>query len=190
MEALNARLVEAGAAVAVLAAEAASPDFHARFSCTGRHYAYRLVSRRAPLALESGRAWRLSGALDLGAMREAAAHLVGRKDFTTFRSVHCQAASPVRTLDRLEIDSDGEQVVVRASARSFLHHQVRSMTGALAWVGLGRWTPERLREALLARDRAQLPINAPPDGLYFVQADYAEVSAGLTRRLPIPAVTD
>jgi tRNA pseudouridine38-40 synthase len=190
MEALNARLVEQGVAVAVLSAEEAPPGFHARFSCTGRHYLYRLVCRRAPLALDAGRAWRLPKPLDLDRMREAAVYLVGRHDFTTFRSVHCQAQSAIKTLDRLEIVGEGEQVMLRASARSFLHHQVRSMTGALVWVGLGRWTPDRLRQALDARDRGALPINAPPDGLYFVQADYGEVSAGLTPAMSIPAVSD
>jgi tRNA pseudouridine38-40 synthase len=180
MEALNARLTEAGAAVAVLEAEAVPQDFHARFSCTGRHYLYRLVCRRAPLALEAGRAWRLSRPLDLEAMREAAAYLVGRHDFTTFRSVHCQADSPVRTLDRLDIRAEGERVDLYASARSFLHHQVRSMAGALVWAGLGRWTPGDVQAALEARDRDRLPINAPPEGLFFLRADYRKVSAGLT----------
>jgi tRNA pseudouridine38-40 synthase len=182
MEAINARLVEAGAAVAVLSAEEIDPGFHARFSCTARHYQYRIICRRAPLTIEAGLAWRLPRPLDIAAMREGAVHLLGRQDFTTFRSVHCQGGSPWRTLDRLDIEADGDRVFIHASARSFLHHQVRSMTGALAWVGLGRWQPADLKAALDARDRGRLPLNAPPDGLYFGSADYGEVSAGLTGR--------
>lgn len=174
MEALNARLREAGAKVAVLAAHEAGPDFHARFSCIARSYAYRVVCRRAPLTFEEGLAWRIPNRLDTGAMREGAGHLVGRHDFTSFRSVHCQASSPIRTLDvlRVEETADGDRVTVVAEARSFLHHQVRSMVGALVHVGLGRAPPEAVRAILDARDRTALPHNAPADGLWFTGARY------------------
>lgn len=174
MEALNARLKFAGAAVAVLEAAPAPTDFHARFSCTGRAYEYRLLCRRAPLTWNRGLVWRRPNPLDAAAMREAAAHLVGRHDFTTFRHVHCQAASPLKTLDRLDIEERGEALVIHAAARSFLHHQVRSMTGALVMVGEGRSTPEEVKAALDARDRSALRLNAPPDGLWFMKASYPE----------------
>ena len=170
MEGLNALLKPQP--IAILACEAVAPDWHARFSCIGRRYLYRIVNRRAPLALEAGRAWRIARPLDAEAMNEAAEVLVGRHDFTTFRSAHCQADSPIRTLDRLAVGRDGERVTVEASARSFLHHQVRSMVGCLALVGMGRWSIGDITAALDARDRAALGLNAPPDGLYFVRADY------------------
>ena len=158
--------------VAVLACEVVPDDWHARFSCVARHYRYRIVNRRADLSWERGLAWRVPQPLDAEAMRAGAARLVGRHDFTTFRSAHCQAASPLRTLDRLDVARDGEAVEVFASARSFLHHQVRSMVGCLVQVGQGRWSPDDLAAALAARDRAALGLNAPPDGLWFVRADY------------------
>ena len=170
MEALNARLRPDP--VAVLACEAVADDWHARFSCIARHYEYRIVSRRAPLTWEKGLAWRIAAELDAGAMHAAARALVGRHDFTTFRSAHCQSESPVKTLDRLDVTREGDRLYVRASARSFLHHQVRSMVGCLALVGQGKWSAEDLRAALEARDRAALGLNAPPDGLFFVRADY------------------
>lgn len=170
MEGINARLRPNP--VAVLACEQVSSDFHARFSCVARHYAYRIVNRRAPLTLDAGQAWRIAGNLDSDAMHAAAQLLVGRHDFTTFRSVHCQADSPVRTLDRLDVLRDGQRITVLASARSFLHHQVRSMVGCLALVGEGKWSGDDLRRALEARDRAALGLNAPPDGLFFLRADY------------------
>ena len=170
MEALNALLRPAP--VAVLSCEAIADDWHARFSCLGRAYEYRIVNRRAPLTVERGLVWQVTRPLDAAAMDAGARRLVGRHDFTTFRSAHCQADSPLRTLDTLTVVRDGERVTVRAAARSFLHHQVRSMVGALAEVGLGRWTPDDLAAALDARDRARLPLNAPPDGLYFVGAVY------------------
>ncbi|MFA7603079.1 MAG: tRNA pseudouridine(38-40) synthase TruA [Novosphingobium sp.] len=169
-EALNARLRPAP--IAVLACEAVPDDWHARFSCVGRSYLYRIVNRRAPLTLERGRAWLVHAPLDAAAMHRAAQALVGRHDFTTFRSAHCQAASPIKTLDRLDVRRDGEQVVIETGARSFLHHQVRSMVGCLALVGLGRWPEARIAEALAARDRQALGLNAPADGLYFMRADY------------------
>lgn len=158
--------------VAILAAEEVADDWHARFSCIGRRYIYRIVNRRAPLALDAGRAWHVKVPLDEQAMHEAAQILVGRHDFTTFRSAHCQSESPLKTLDRLEVRRMGDVVEVEATARSFLHHQVRSMVGCLEMVGRGQWTADDLRDALEARDRAALGFNAPPDGLYFVEAVY------------------
>lgn len=158
--------------IAVLAAEPAPDDWHARFSCIGRRYLYRILNRRAPPALDRGRAWHVAVPLDAEAMAEGAAFLVGRHDFTTFRSVQCQADSPVKTLDRLAVSRVGEEIQIGAAARSFLHHQVRSMVGCLALVGRGQWAPEDMKRALEARDRAALGLNAPPQGLYFVEALY------------------
>jgi tRNA pseudouridine38-40 synthase len=158
--------------ISVLDAAAAPDDWHARFSCVGRRYLYRILSRRAPPALDSGRVWHVAVPLDVEAMREAAAHLVGRHDFTTFRSAHCQSDSPVKTLDRLDVGTAGEEIHITAAARSFLHHQVRSMVGCLALVGRGQWNPDDMLKALDARDRAALGFNAPPQGLYFVEAIY------------------
>ena len=171
-EALNARLRLAGHAVAVLEARVVDADWHARFSCLGRAYEYRIANRRAPLTLEAGLAWRIARPLDAGAMHAAAQELVGHHDFTTFRSVHCQAASPLKTLDRLDVRREGDHVIVEAAARSFLHHQVRSMVGCLALVGQGMWTRADLAAALAAKDRCKLGLNAPPEGLYFVKAIY------------------
>lgn len=170
MEALNARLRPNP--VAVLDCVAVVEDWHARFSCVARHYEYRIVNRRAPLTWEKGLAWRIAAELDAEAMHEAAQLLVGKHDFTTFRSAHCQSESPLKTLDRLDVARAGDRVTVRASARSFLHHQVRSMVGCLGLVGQGKWSAGDLRDALEARDRARLGLNAPPDGLFFVRADY------------------
>ncbi len=170
MEALNALMRPDP--VAILDCVAVADDWHARFSCIRRRYEYRIVTRRAPLTVERGLAWRVPQELDVAAMAAAAQRLVGRHDFTTFRSAHCQADSPVRTLDRLDVVTDGDRIAVHAAARSFLHHQVRSMVGCLAMVGKGQWTPDMLADALAARDRARLGLNAPPDGLFFVGADY------------------
>lgn len=170
MEAINARIRPAP--VAVLECVEVEPDWHARFSCIRRSYEYRIVNRRAPLTFEAGLAWQVPQPLDTLAMAEAATRLVGRHDFTTFRSAHCQADNPVRTLDLLSVERIGDRLFVRAAARSFLHHQVRSMVGCLALVGMGRWTPDDVEAALNARDRAQLGLNAPSDGLFFVAADY------------------
>lgn len=174
MEAINAKLRAAGAPVAIVDCAEVADDWHARFSCLGRAYEYRIVCRRAPMTFEAGLVWRIAQPLDAGAMQAAAAHLVGRHDFTTFRSAHCQAESPVKTLDRLDVERVGERLTVHAAARSFLHHQVRSMVGCLALVGMGRWTPEDVREALAACDRTRLGLNAPPDGLFFVGAVYPD----------------
>jgi tRNA pseudouridine38-40 synthase len=170
MEALNHHLKPDP--IAVLACEARPDDWHARFSCAGRSYLYRIANHRAPLALERGRAWHVVQDLDDAAMHRAAQALVGRHDFTTFRSAHCQARDPVKTLDRLDVTREGDAVFVTAEARSFLHHQVRSMVGCLGLVGMGRWREEQVAVALEARDRQALGLNAPPEGLYFVEAKY------------------
>jgi tRNA pseudouridine38-40 synthase len=158
--------------ISVLDAAEAPGDWHARFSCIGRRYLYRILNRRAPPALDAGRVWHIAVPLDAEAMSEAAVHLIGRHDFTTFRSAHCQSDSPVKTLDRLVVSRSGEEIHIEAEARSFLHHQVRSMVGCLALVGRGQWAPDDLRKALEARDRSALGFNAPPHGLYFVEAIY------------------
>ncbi len=158
--------------VSVLRAEPVADDWHARFSCIGRHYLYRILSGRAPPALDAGRVWHIPIPLDLQAMQAGAAMLVGRHDFTTFRSVHCQSDSPVKTLDRLDVSRDGEEVHITAAARSFLHHQVRSMVGCLALVGRGQWQADDIATALGARDRSALGLNAPAHGLYFAEAIY------------------
>ncbi len=173
MEALNAKLRPDP--VAIVGCEIVPDDWHARFSCVARHYEYRIVTRRAPLTWERGLAWRVAVPLDAAAMAAGAARLVGRHDFTTFRSAHCQADSPLRTLDRLDVVAEGERIGVFASARSFLHHQVRSMVGCLALVGQGKWSPADIAAALEARDRAALGLNAPSDGLYFLRADYPDL---------------
>src|SRR4051794_17329192 len=158
--------------VSVLEVEQVADDWHARFSCIGRRYLYRMLNRRAPPALDAGRVWHVAMPLDVVRMHEGAAHLVGRHDFTTFRSAQCQSESPVKTLDALEVSRVGEEIHVTASARSFLHHQVRSMVGCLAMVGRGQWQPDDMARALGARDRSALGFNAPPQGLYFVEAFY------------------
>jgi tRNA pseudouridine38-40 synthase len=163
------------APVSVLEVTPVRSDWHARFSCVGRRYRYRILNRRAPPALDAGRVWHVAVPLDLDAMRDGAAMLVGRHDFTTFRSAQCQSDSPVKTLDRLDVSRAGEEIHVAAAARSFLHHQVRSMVGCLALVGRGQWQPEDMRVALEAKDRAALGLNAPPHGLYFVEAIYEDV---------------
>lgn len=169
-EALNAHLRPAP--VAVVACEAAAPDFHARFDCTGRRYRYDIINRRAPLTWQSGLAWHVARPLDADAMHAAAQILVGRHDFTTFRSVHCQSASPLKTLDQLDVVRDGDRIAIHAAARSFLHHQVRSMVGCLKLVGDGSWSADDLRHALDAVNRTALGLNAPPDGLFFASACY------------------
>jgi tRNA pseudouridine38-40 synthase len=171
-EALNARLRPDP--IAVLACEPKPDDWHARFSCIGRRYEYRIRNRRAPLTLERGRAWHVTRPLDAEAMQRAAQLLIGRHDFTTFRSAHCQAKDPVKTLDRLDVRREGDLVLIEAAARSFLHHQVRSMVGTLALVGLGQWSETQVAQALAARDRAALGLNGPAEGLYFIEARYPE----------------
>ena len=199
--------------ISVLEVIPVADDWHARFSCIGRRYLFRILNRRAPPALDLGRVWHVAVPLDVEAMRESAAmlvgrhdfttfrsaqcqsdspvktldrldvtregaaHLVGRHDFTTFRSAQCQSDSPVKTLDRLDVTREGDEIHVKAAARSFLHHQVRSMVGCLALVGRGQWQPADMKRALEARDRAALGLNAPPQGLYFVEAIYPETAA-------------
>jgi tRNA pseudouridine38-40 synthase len=158
--------------VAILAAEKVAADFNARTSAVKRHYRYRILNRRADLALDLGRAWRVPRPLDAAAMRAAAQRLIGKHDFTTFRSTECQAKSPLKTLDRLDVMRDDDEVNVLASARSFLHNQVRSMVGSLVMVGLGKWSADDLSRALEARDRAACGQVAPPDGLYLMKVDY------------------
>jgi len=159
--------------IGVLSAEIVPDTFEARFSAKKRHYLYRIVNRRADLALERTRAWRVPRRLDVEAMNAAAQRLTGKHDFTTFRSTECQAKSPVKTLDQLDVQRTADDIRVLASARSFLHSQVRSMVGALALVGEGRWTADDVSTALEKRDRAACAPVAPPDGLYLVKVDYA-----------------
>ncbi|PIW56111.1 MAG: tRNA pseudouridine(38-40) synthase TruA [Sphingomonadales bacterium CG12_big_fil_rev_8_21_14_0_65_65_10] len=170
MEAINAHLRPDP--IVVIACETVDDDWHARFSCVERSYLYRILNRRARPTLDRGRVWHVATELDAAAMHEAAQSLVGRHDFTTFRSVHCQSDSPVKTLERLDVERHGNEVHIHAAARSFLHHQVRSMVGCLSLVGKGQWTAQDLRHALEARDRQALGLNAPPEGLYFVEAAY------------------
>jgi tRNA pseudouridine38-40 synthase len=158
--------------VSVLEVARVADDWHARFSCTGRRYLYRILNHRAPPALLRGKVWHVGAPLDLDAMKDGAAMLLGTHDFTTFRSVNCQSASPVKTLDELSVERVGDEVKIRAAARSFLHHQVRSMVGCLGMVGRGQWRPDDIAAALAAKDRSALGLNAPPEGLYFVSASY------------------
>ena len=158
--------------VAIVEASRAADDFEARFSATARRYEYRILNRRARAALEEGRVWHVAVPLDAAAMHAAAQLILGRHDFTTFRASECQANSPIRTLERLEVSRQGEMVVVAARAQSFLHSQVRSMVGSLKLVGEGRWTPAQFRGALDVRSRAACGPLAPPDGLYLTGVDY------------------
>lgn len=158
--------------IAVVQAEAVAPDFHARLSAIGRSYLYRIINRPMPLTLEAGRAWRVRRRLDAEAMHAAAQILVGRHDFSTFRASLCQAKSPLKTLDRLDVARLGDEIQVTVEARSFLHHQVRNMVGTLELVGSGKWTAAQVRDALEARDRASGGPTAPADGLYFMAVRY------------------
>jgi tRNA pseudouridine38-40 synthase len=169
-DALNAQLRPDP--IAVLACDIAAGDFDARFSALARHYLYRIVNRRAPLALDRDRAWQVVQRLDAAAMHDAAQLLVGHHDFSTFRSSECQAASPLKTLDRLVVDRDGDAIRIEASARSFLHNQVRSMVGSLKLVGEGKWSAGDLEQALEALDRAACGPVAPASGLYLAKVDY------------------
>ena len=169
-EALNYHLRPAP--VAVIAAEAVDDAFQARFSAKARHYEYRILNRRAPPVIERNHVWHVPMELDAEAMNEAAGSILGLHDFTTFRSAECQAKSPLRTLDVFSVRRVNEHILVTASARSFLHHQVRSMVGSLKLVGEGKWQPEKLRAVLDARDRSQCGAMAPSSGLYFTHVDY------------------
>jgi tRNA pseudouridine38-40 synthase len=158
--------------VSVLEAVKVAEDFHARFSATRRHYLYRILNRRSPPALDRGKVWWLPADLDAGVMHEAAQLLTGKHDFTTFRAAECQAKSPVKTLDRLDVARYGELIEIRAEARSFLHNQVRSMVGSLKLVGDGKWRARDLKSALDARDRSKCGPVSPPDGLYLLRVEY------------------
>ncbi len=173
-DAVNAHLQQAGERVSIVRAAVVPDDFDARFSATGRHYLYRISNRRAPPALDKGKVWWVPKRLDAVAMEVAAKVLLGRHDFTTFRSTQCQANSPVRTLDRLDVVRDGDAIDIHTSARSFLHNQVRSMVGSLKRVGEGAWSAGDLKVALEACDRAACGQVAPPDGLFLVKVDYPE----------------
>ena len=162
--------------VAVLVAERVSDDFDARHSAIARRYRYRIVNRRAPLTIESGQAWRVKPRLDAEAMHAAARVLIGRHDFSTFRDSQCQAKSPIRTLDRLDVRREGDEVLFEASARSFLHRQVRSMVGSLVEVGTGRWSAEAFQAAFQAADRNRCGPVAPAHGLYLATVDYSEAA--------------
>lgn len=170
--ALNAHLMMAAEKVVVLDVQAVDDGFDARFSALRRHYLYRILNRPSPLTLEANRAWWVARELDHAAMHEAAQTLVGHHDFTTFRSAHCQAKSPMRTLDRLDVGRDGDFIEIRASAQSFLHNQIRSFAGTLKLAGEGKMTPGDVRAALDARDRKACGPVAPPQGLYFMRVDY------------------
>ncbi|MEM8796540.1 MAG: tRNA pseudouridine(38-40) synthase TruA [Pseudomonadota bacterium] len=158
--------------IVLLNADLAPEGFDARFSARGRHYRYRIINRRPPLALDQGRAWQVKHPLDANAMHEAAQILIGTHDFTTFRHARCQAKSPVKTLDRLDVEREGDEITVYASSRSFLHNQVRSLVGSLVLVGDGKWDQAELKNALEARDRKRCGPVAPADGLYLYQVDY------------------
>jgi tRNA pseudouridine38-40 synthase len=169
-DALNAQLRPHP--VAILSAEKVADDFDARHSAKARHYLYRIINRRPDLVLDRERAWRVPKPLDVDAMQAGANFLLGKHDFTTFRSVTCQAKSPLKTLDRLDVSRADDEVDIRASARSFLHHQVRSMVGSLQFVGEGRWQPRDMKKALDAKDRSACGPVAPACGLFLVRVDY------------------
>lgn len=158
--------------VAIIEAERVDEDFHARFSAINRAYLYRIIDRRVPLTLDRGQAWRVPKRLDADAMHAAAQFLIGTHDFTTFRDAQCQAESPVKSIDKASVSRLGEEVQITVEARSFLHRQVRSITGSLVEVGLGKWTPKDLKAALDAAERKRCGPVAPPDGLYLTAVDY------------------
>lgn len=158
--------------IAVLSAELVDEDFHARFSAVGRAYLYRILNRRPPPGLETGKVWHHPAPLNASTMHEAAQVLIGEHDFTSFRATECQADNPVKTLDRLDVSQVGEEIHLVVEARSFLHHQVRNFAGTLAWVGTGKWTKAHVREALQAKKRAAAGPTAPPEGLYLTRVEY------------------
>ncbi|MBR4624509.1 MAG: tRNA pseudouridine(38-40) synthase TruA [Alphaproteobacteria bacterium] len=169
MRAMNFYLVNKP--VSVLNCEKVSDDFHARFSCVARHYKYIVVNRSAPVVLNKNRVWWVPQKLDVDAMKKAAGKLLGKHDFTSFRAAQCQAKSPIKTLDSVSITQNGEEIIFKFSARSFLHHQVRNMVGTLVEIGMGK--PYDIDEIFVAKDRSAAGITAPASGLYFVAADYA-----------------
>ncbi len=158
--------------VSILSAEPVDDDYHARFSAVRRHYLYRILNQRPPPALDRNKVWWVPSALEAEAMHTAAQTLVGHHDFSSFRAAMCQAKSPEKTLDRLDVERIGAEIRITAVARSFLHHQVRNMVGTLSWVGSGKWTAADVRAALAARDRSAAGPTAPPEGLYLTQVDY------------------
>lgn len=172
MEGLNYHLMKNGEAVRILACEEVSAEFNARFSATGRAYLYRIINRRAPLALDTLRAWQVSWPLDIDAMRQGAKHLLGHHDFSSFRAAGCQAESAIKTLDRLEIEQQGDEIRFTVEARSFLYHQVRIMVGTLEKVGNGKWTPKQMKALLESKDRTKAGKTAPAHGLYLTQVMY------------------
>ncbi|WP_019223141.1 tRNA pseudouridine(38-40) synthase TruA [Bartonella rattaustraliani] len=171
-DALNAHLRKNGEDISILHVQNVPESFDARFSATKRHYLFKILNRRSPPALNAKRVWWLPKPLDAKAMHEAAQKLVGKHDFTTFRSVHCQAKSPIRTLERLDIERKGEEIFLYVQARSFLQHQIRSFAGSLMKVGIGQWTPQDLEAALHAKDRIRCGVVAPPSGLYLTKVEY------------------
>jgi|TARA_R110002096_G_scaffold415163_1_gene616657 tRNA pseudouridine38-40 synthase len=170
MDALNFHLK--GIPISILKSEDVDDEFHARFSAKKRFYRYHIINRRAKLSLMRGKAWQIKENLDVDAMHEAAQVLVGKHDFTTFRSVQCQSKSPLKTLEKLDVSRDSENIYIDTSAISYLHHQVRSMVGCLYYVGCGKWSKSDLEDALKAKNRTALGYNAPPDGLYFMKVEY------------------
>lgn len=174
MEGLNFYLIRAGEPIRILRCETVSTDFHARFSATKRCYHYRITNRRAPLALDATRAWHVGWTLNVEAMQRAAATMLGTHDFTSFRARACQSASPVKTLDRLEVIGNGEQIDIYTEAQSFLHHQVRNLVGSLMLVGSGKWQEKDMEQALLAKDRTASGPTAPACGLYLTSVRYNE----------------
>jgi tRNA pseudouridine38-40 synthase len=169
MRAMNFYLTEKP--VAVLSCEKVSDDFHSRFSCIKRHYKYIVVNRSAPVVLNKNRVWWVPQKLDIDAMRNAAQKLIGKHDFTSFRSSQCQSKSPIKTLDSVNIIETGDEIIFEFSARSFLHHQVRNMVGTLVEIGMGK--PLDIDKIFDAKNRSAAGINAPASGLYFIGADYA-----------------
>jgi tRNA pseudouridine38-40 synthase len=176
MNAVNAYLAMENERVAIVDAQAVPDTFDARFSATKRHYLYRIINRLAPTAIDAERAWHVKKPLDHHSMQAAAQELVGYHDFTTFRSSHCQAKNPNRTIDRLDVTRQGDVIEIRAAAQSFLHNQIRSFAGTLRLAGEGRWSPEDVRAALAARDRTRCGPVAPPHGLFFMQVEYGDTS--------------
>jgi tRNA pseudouridine38-40 synthase len=173
MQGLNYHMIASAPGISVLDAEAVPDEFHARFSATRRYYRYRITNRPARLAIDLGRAWHVSGEqLDASAMQEAASLILGHHDFSSFRDSKCQAKSPMKTLDSLDVTRVGEDVFITSDARSFLHHQVRNMVGSLVMVGKGKWQPDDMKKALEARDRTAAGPTAPPDGLFLTRVDY------------------